>query len=161
MPKFTMFLLPLLVMLSIGPTHADADAEAEVRTMIDGLVKASFEQDADAMVEFFHPDLVMAHPGQALQRGRDTIEAAMRATVERYSKVLTVEIVDIETYGDRGHLMVQSWHDITDTVTGNRTFAPIRAFILVRKNDEGRWQIYRDFDHVPHQAFIDRFVKND
>ncbi len=35
---------------------------------------------------------------------------------------------------------------------------PIRAFILVRRNEEGRWQIYRDFDHVPDQSFIDRFV---
>lgn len=161
MTRLPFLALALIAALIAVPALADPKSDSEVRDMIDGLVKASFEQDADAMVEFFHPDLVMAHPGQALTRGRDTIEAAMRATVERYSKVLTVEIVDIETYGDRGHLMVQSWHDITDTVTGNRTFAPIRAFILVRQNDEGRWQIYRDFDHVPHQGFIDSFVKTD
>lgn len=151
----------LIFTLLSGTAQSDWNSEAEVRAMIDGLVAASFNQDADAMVEFFHPDLIMAHPGQPLTRGRDTIEAAMRATVERYSKVLTVEIVDIETYGDRGHLMVQSWHDITDTVTGNRTYSPIRAFILVRKSEDGRWQIYRDFDHVPHQGFIDRFVNTD
>lgn len=152
-------LFATLALLITGPALADPKSDAEVRTMIDGLRAASLHQDADAMVEFFHPDLIMAHPDQPLIRGRDTIEAAMRATVERYSKDLTIEIVDIETYGDRGHLMVQSWHDITDTITKNRTFTPIRAFILVRRNDEGRWQIYRDFDHVPHQGFIDQFLK--
>lgn len=160
MPRFSAIAAFITLVISV-PALADPQSELEVRKMIDGLRAASLNQDADAMVEFFHPDLVMAHPGQALIRGRDTIEPAMRATVERYSKDLTIEVVDIETYGDRGHLMVQSWHDITDTVTKNRTFTPIRAFILVRRNDEGRWQIYRDFDHVPHQGFIDRFIKTD
>lgn len=160
MPRLPAF-ATLVALLIAAPALADPKSDAEVRTMIDGLRAASLTQDADAMVEFFHPDLVMAHPGQALIRGRDTIEAAMRATVERYSKDLTIEIVDLETYGDRGHLMVQSWHAITDTVTKNRTFTPIRAFILVRRNEVGRWQIYRDFDHVPHQGFIDRFLKSD
>jgi uncharacterized protein (TIGR02246 family) len=157
--QFKIFLRTILFGFLISQTAtADPVSDQEVRNMIDGLRAASLAQDADAMVEFFHPDLIMAHPGQELQRGRNTIEAAMRATVERYSKDLTIEIVDLETYGDRGHLMVQSWHDITDVMTGNRTFAPIRAFILVRRNGEGRWQIYRDFDHVPHQGFIDRFL---
>lgn len=156
---FAFFVLAPVQPPALADPASDAMAESEVRTMIDGLIAASLNQDADAMVEFFHPDLIMAHPGQPLTRGRDTIETAMRATVERYSKDLTVEIVDIETYGGRGHLMVQSWHDITDKVTGNRSFTPIRAFILVRKNDAGHWQIYRDFDHVPHQGFIDQFLK--
>ncbi|MEQ8734828.1 MAG: SgcJ/EcaC family oxidoreductase [Rhodospirillaceae bacterium] len=157
--RIKMFLLTILFGFSISQTVvADPISDQEVRSMIEGLRVASLEQDADAMVEFFHPDLIMAHPGQELQRGRDTIEAAMRTTVEQYSKNLTIEIVDLETYGDRGHLMVQSWHDIKDMKTGNRTFVPIRAFILVRRNDEGRWQIYRDFDHVPHQGFIDKFL---
>ena len=137
---------------------ADAQGEEEVRTMLAALKAASLNQDADAMVQFFHPDLIMAHPGQPLQRGRDTVEDAMRATVQRYSKDLTIEIVDLETYGDRGHVMVQSWHAITEVATGNRTFTPIRAFILVRRDSQGRWQIYRDFDHVPDQGFIDRFL---
>lgn len=160
MPRSTIFAILFALLISV-PALADPKSDAEVRTMIDGLRAASLNQDADAMVEFFHPDLIMTHPGQALIRGRDTIEPAMRATVERYSKDLTIEIVDLETYGDRGHLMVQSWHDITDTVTKNRTFTPIRAFILVRRNTEGRWQIYRDFDHVPHQGFIDGFLTSD
>lgn len=33
------------------------------------------------------------------------------------------------------------------------SFIPIRAFILVCRNAEGRWQIYRVFDHVPEQSF--------
>lgn len=156
--NFVVRVAVLSVFVVNGPAFASQQSDQEVRDMIDGLRAASLNQDADAMVEFFHPDLLMAHPGQALQRGRDTIEAAMRATVERYSKDLTIEIVDLETYGDRGHLMVQSWHAITDVTTGNRTFTPIRAFILVRRSAEGLWQIYRDFDHVPHQGFIDQFL---
>lgn len=128
--------------------------------MIDRMIVASREQDADTMVTLFHPDLVMAHPGGPILRGRDSIEAAMRATVNRYSKRLTVDIVDFAEHGpDTAHLIVQSWHDITDTQTGERTFKPVRAFIIVKKNDAGAWQIYRDFDHVPDDAFIDRFAK--
>jgi uncharacterized protein (TIGR02246 family) len=142
--------------------HAEARESRdviEVRELIEQLVRASFEQDADAMVEFFHPELIMAHPGGPVIRGRDSVESAMRATVARYSKRLLVDVVEIETYGDRGHVMVESWHDITDVRTQERTFKPVRAMILVRRNEAGKWQIYLDFDHVPDDAFIERYVR--
>ena len=122
--------------------------EQSIRALVQTWVDASAAGNLDRVLELMAEDVIFIGPGRPPMRGRDGFAAASRASEGRSRVEGSVEIQEVQVFGDWAYC----WNQLTLTVHPADGGAPGHlagpALSVLRKNPDGRWVIFRDANMV-------------
>jgi uncharacterized protein (TIGR02246 family) len=117
---------------------------AQIRELIADWLRATAAGDLDTLLGLMAEDVVYLLPGQPPMRGRDGFAAAFRTALRSFRIEGRSQIQEIQVAGH----MAYCWNHLTVTLTPLAGGSPVRrsghVLTVLRKNQKGRWQIFRD-----------------
>lgn len=130
----------------------------EIPTIPERFVKRILDGDWDGVAELYHPDAIQMPPDQPAVEGREAIRHALARTLGAEGGVrledFSVSVREAEGIGDL--VFVRATYRLKMAVTVGAEEVSIEQhgpyINLLRKDDEGRWAIYRQIygrDHPP------------
>jgi hypothetical protein len=141
--------VPLRAQEPVTGATSPQDAERihnELRTLRDGLVKATNDANIDALLALLHPNVVVTWQNAEVSRGRDGVRAYLTRMMSGPNKVVshfqTTPTVDELTilYGDSTGVAFGSSHDRFD-LTNGMTFDLNGRWSATLVREGGRWLV--------------------
>lgn len=136
-----------------------AEDRQEIPTIPERFVKRALEGDWDGVAELYHPDAIQMPPDQPAVEGREAIRHALSRTLGAEGGVrledISLSIREAEGTGDLVYVWAAYRIKMSVTVAGEEvSIEQYGPYInILRRDEEGRWRIYRQVynrDHPPH-----------
>jgi uncharacterized protein (TIGR02246 family) len=127
-----------------------ADAEQELRALVEERVRAVRDKDAATLAERLDREIVTFDAVPPLNsRGKDAVAQRTQAWFDSYDGPIGYEVDDLQVSVD-GDLGVCSFlYHVTGTITsGDQVDMWVRATLGCRRSD-GAWRIVHDHESVP------------
>jgi uncharacterized protein (TIGR02246 family) len=117
---------------------------AQIRELIADWLRATAAGDLDRLLGLMAEDVVYLLPGQPPMRGRESFAAAFRTALQSFRIEGRSQIQEIQVAGH----MAYCWNHLTVTLRPLAGGSPARrsgnVLTVLRKNLNGRWQVFRD-----------------
>jgi uncharacterized protein (TIGR02246 family) len=118
--------------------------EQQIREIISTWISATAEGDLDRVLGLMAEDVVFLSAGQPPLRGRDAFESVSRSMAGKMRFEGHPDIREIHVAGDYAFC----WTRLHVTATPRDEGLPIRragdVFSVFRKEQDGRWRLFRD-----------------
>ena len=118
--------------------------EQQIRDLITTWLRVSAEGDISQILPLMTEDVVFLVAGQPPMRGREAFAASFAGWQGKFSLETDCEIQEIQMSGN----LAYSWTSLSVTMTpvagGPANRRSGNTLTVLRKNAEGKWQIFRD-----------------
>jgi uncharacterized protein (TIGR02246 family) len=125
--------------------------EQQIRDLIATWLRVSAEGDINQILPLMTEDVVFLVAGQPPMRGRDAFAASFAGWQGKFRLETSCEIQETQVNGD----LAYSWTKLSVTMTPVDGGPPNRrsgnTLTVLRKNAEGKWQIFRDANLLVEQ----------
>ena len=124
-----------------------ADEEA-IRATVQKWMDATLKGDIPSVLDLMAEDVVFIGPSRRPMRGRETFAAASREMETKFRVEGAADIQEVVVFGDWAYSWVEISVKITPHGGGPTALRSGPAMSVWRKQDDGRWVIYRDANMV-------------
>jgi uncharacterized protein (TIGR02246 family) len=118
--------------------------EQSIRDLVAEWQKAAAAGDLSKLLNLMAEDVVFYLVGQPPMRGREAFAAAFRAVVQHVRIESTAKIEEIQVAGNFAHLANYLTVTMTPLQGGSIMRRSGYTLIILRKEPDGRWVLYRD-----------------
>jgi uncharacterized protein (TIGR02246 family) len=127
-----------------------ADAEQELRALVEERVRAVHEKDAATLAEHLDREIVTFDAIAPLNsRGKHAVEERTQAWFDSYDGPIGYEVDDLQVSVDGDVGLCSFVYHVTGTITsGDQVDMWVRATLGCRRTD-GKWRIVHDHESVP------------
>jgi uncharacterized protein (TIGR02246 family) len=118
--------------------------ERKIRKVIEDWMSATVAGDLEKIIPLMTEDVVFLTAGHPPMRGRDSFIATQREMLKHVCIKPESDIQEIRAEGNLGYC----WNHLTVNIVPVNGGAPMKrtgfTLTVLRKNEAGRWQVWRD-----------------